>query len=663
MISAQLPFDEAARLTTLRSFNVLDTEAEEVFDQIVRLAARLTGSPIAMVTLVDAGRQWFKASHGLDAAQTPRDRAFCAHAILEPDRPLSVPDATADARFADNPLVTGAPYIRAYLGVPLVARSGQAIGTLCVIDRTPRHHAPDEIEVVSTLARAVMSNLELRRALRSAEEMALTIRNLLDNADQGFLTVTPDLLVGEQISAACEALLGEAPAGKPIMNLLCRNTPDAVTSAMRATLDSVFRDRSDFSRELKLALLPTAFELDGRSLTIAYKFLTDSGQLMLILTDVTETVLLTETVETERQRLEMIVMALTEAEPFGKLVSDYQQFAAEALPPLIERVASPAALSEIYRQVHTYKGLLAQFSFRRSPRYLHAVETALKARSDWTTEAARDAIAPAVLLAELKRDLKDVSNVVDDDLALSGRRTVLLQHQVRSLELAAQSALASSEGRAASPQLRQLLQTLVGLGMLEVKAVLKLHGRRALVLATQLGKLLAPIQISGDDTRLRPELHDAFLRSLVHVFSNAIYHGIEAPEERVLKGKPAEGSIHCAIRDRGDWLEILIEDDGNGVDREVLEHRLVGSGQLRSQVESLSLGDLLCCEGLSSRNTVSEVSGRGIGLAAVKAELDRLGGSVAVSTTLGKGTYFRLMLPVRSGERAGDDMAAEGIAA
>ncbi|WP_198375023.1 putative bifunctional diguanylate cyclase/phosphodiesterase [Neoroseomonas rubea] len=174
MIPASLPPDEATRLTALESYGVLDTQAEEVFDQIVRLAARLTGSPIALVSLVDAGRQWFKARHGLDAAETPREMAFCAHAILAPDRPFSVPDATADARFAGNPLVTGAPDIRAYLGVPLVAQCGQAIGTLCVIDRVARQHGPQEIEVISTLASAVMVNLELRRALRRSQEAAMS---------------------------------------------------------------------------------------------------------------------------------------------------------------------------------------------------------------------------------------------------------------------------------------------------------------------------------------------------------------------------------------------------------------------------------------------------------------------------------------------------------
>ncbi|MBP0493661.1 putative bifunctional diguanylate cyclase/phosphodiesterase [Pararoseomonas indoligenes] len=174
MPPAPLPRNEKSRLAALRSYEVLDTESEEVFDDIVDLAARLTHSPIALVSLIDAERQWFKARHGLEVAETPRDLAFCAHTILNPDRPLAVEDATKDPRFQENPLVTGAPDIRAYLGVPLVDTEGHALGSLCVIDREAREFDPEMIGTVRTLARAVVTNLELRRALLDAREAALT---------------------------------------------------------------------------------------------------------------------------------------------------------------------------------------------------------------------------------------------------------------------------------------------------------------------------------------------------------------------------------------------------------------------------------------------------------------------------------------------------------
>jgi diguanylate cyclase (GGDEF)-like protein len=174
MPAAPLPTGDEERLVALRSYEVLDTRAEEAFDRLVALAARLTGTPMAAISLVDSDRQWFKARVGLAAEETPRDQSFCAHAILMPDHALVVPDAAADPRFADNPLVTGAPGIRFYAGVPLVNPEGHALGALCVVDRAPRSLAPDQLEALTTLAGAVSSTLELRRAMRRAHRLALT---------------------------------------------------------------------------------------------------------------------------------------------------------------------------------------------------------------------------------------------------------------------------------------------------------------------------------------------------------------------------------------------------------------------------------------------------------------------------------------------------------
>ena len=174
MPPAPLPPTEAERLAALRSYDILDTACEAAFDELASLAAQLTGSPIALVSLVDADRQWFKARHGIDVAETPRDMAFCAHTILDPGRPLIVEDATANARFADNPLVTGEPNIRFYAGAPLVNPEGHALGTLCVIDKAPRRMDEAQRGILQSLARAVVTTLELRRAVLHVREMAMT---------------------------------------------------------------------------------------------------------------------------------------------------------------------------------------------------------------------------------------------------------------------------------------------------------------------------------------------------------------------------------------------------------------------------------------------------------------------------------------------------------
>ena len=174
MPGATLPPQEVQRLAALASYDVLDTACEENFDDLTRLAARLTGSPTALISLIDQDRQWFKSKVGLDASETHRDQAFCAHAIHHPDEALVVEDATADPAFADNVLVTGPLGLRFYAGVPLVSPSGHAIGTLCVLDYTKRTIAADALEALKVLARCVMTTLELRRVMSELCNQALS---------------------------------------------------------------------------------------------------------------------------------------------------------------------------------------------------------------------------------------------------------------------------------------------------------------------------------------------------------------------------------------------------------------------------------------------------------------------------------------------------------
>ncbi len=145
------PHDEKTRLETLRSLKLLDTSPEERFDRLTRLAKRMFGVPISLVSLVDANRQWFKSRQGLDADETPRDISFCGHAILGDDI-FMVPDASKDERFADNPLVTENPNIRFYAGCPLRVMNGSKVGTLCIIDEEPRHLDEEDLALLRDLA-------------------------------------------------------------------------------------------------------------------------------------------------------------------------------------------------------------------------------------------------------------------------------------------------------------------------------------------------------------------------------------------------------------------------------------------------------------------------------------------------------------------------------
>ena len=186
MQAPELPQGEALRIQTLKALKILDTPTEERFDRLTRMAKRMFRVPISLVSLVDEDRQWFKSCVGLDASETPRDISFCGHAILGDDV-FYIPDAAADPRFADNPLVVDAPYIRFYAGCPLRSLDGSKMGTLCIIDQEPRTLDAEDLDSLKDLAHMVEREL-------AAVQLA-TLDELTDLTNRrGFLTLATNTL-------------------------------------------------------------------------------------------------------------------------------------------------------------------------------------------------------------------------------------------------------------------------------------------------------------------------------------------------------------------------------------------------------------------------------------------------------------------------------------
>ena len=163
MIQPKIPNNENERLNNLKSYDILDTAPEIQYDDITKIAAQICNTPIALISLIDENRQWFKSHHGLEVSETPREVAFCAHAINNPSQTLEVNNANNDVRFQDNPLVTGEPNVIFYVGVPLQSSEGFPLGTLCVIDHKQRELSKEQLSAMEALSRQVIAQLDLRK--------------------------------------------------------------------------------------------------------------------------------------------------------------------------------------------------------------------------------------------------------------------------------------------------------------------------------------------------------------------------------------------------------------------------------------------------------------------------------------------------------------------
>lgn len=182
-MNAPVPNNENERLAALKEYHILDTEAEQTYDDITALAAHICHVPMAMISLVDGARQWFKSKVGMERRETPREAAFCAHAILQRE-PFIVADAKKDRRFSGNLLVTSEPHVRFYAGFPLIDSQGLALGTLCVKDRKPRRLSPAQKLAMQLLARQAMALLESRRVSKHLADALDHVRML-----QGLLPI------------------------------------------------------------------------------------------------------------------------------------------------------------------------------------------------------------------------------------------------------------------------------------------------------------------------------------------------------------------------------------------------------------------------------------------------------------------------------------------
>lgn len=488
---------------------------------------------------------------------------------------------------------------------------------------------------------------------RQLAEKSTSLAGLLDNSGQGFLSFGPDLLVESEYSRECETLLAGQPAGQPVAELLFGGRREEA-ELFAANIRRILASDDEFKRDTLLSLLPGEFLLGERQLEIAYRLI-GPAKLMLIITDITEKRQLEARVAEEQTRLRLIVTAATEAAELFELLDEYRDFGRQELPNLLATAdhQPQPALAEIYRRIHTFKGLFGQLEFIHLPRSLHQFESDLRRYRD---QAEADRIDPQKLLAmlqqadaALEQDLELLRDTLGEDFFAGRSRLVLEPEEAEMLERLADRLLRAKGPALDCRETRAMLQKIKRLRYLPLRNLLGGYAKAAQRLARQREKELAPVLVEDGGLRVDPEVYTPFARSLVHLFRNAVDHGIETPEERWELDKEEEGHIFCRAREEEGRIILEIGDDGGGLNAEAIRRKAVASGRLTVEQAAAMVEQefyqLIFADEFSTKDAADELSGRGVGLAAVRMETEKLGGSIEVESSPGQGTTFRFILP------------------
>jgi two-component system chemotaxis sensor kinase CheA len=536
--------------------------------------------------------------------------------------------------------------------------SGQPVKEL------PKHVRHAEAQIVGAIDKIMQWNQVLERTVA---ERTASIRTLLDNARQGFMSVGADLRIMGEYSVECTRIFEQDIAGLSIAELFYANDHQEA-ELLESILVEFYDEPDEWKRELIFSLLPDEIKVQDRVVQVEFKFLPDSGHqeegkaqngvIMVMLTDITETRRLEEQMNRERKRLQMVVHVITHSEDYAQIVRSFETFCDTELVELSGGNQSvEEKLLSVYKSIHTFKGSFALLQFIHIVPKLHELEsdlTELLGQEDKPTWDELEQWLRSLQLNEwLEPDSLLLKEVLGDAMSEMGMEyeVKLTKAQWQHLERELRMRLTQTEDRLWLAGLKQWR-------FKPLKALIQHYPAYLSELAERNGLLLHPIVLSGGDMPVDPEKLNGLAQSLIHIVRNIVIHGIESPEERIEQGKDEYATVSFSIEHEEDDLVLTISDNGRGIDLDAVRSRAESRGLLPPYDESKPLtneniANLIFRDQLSTTKQATEWSGRGIGLSAVKTEAEKLGGTVRVLTTKGRGTAFIVKLPY-------DDITAVG---
>ena len=490
------------------------------------------------------------------------------------------------------------------------------------------------------------------------------VRNLLDNVGQGLLTFGKDYAVHLDYSYECQRIFGTGIEAQAFPRLIY---PDNKEEAgfVEQILQEVFHCNDAYKTGVYLSLLPKEILYDGRYINLEYKMVKNiyspsEKAVMVLITEITERRRLEDQIKEDAQVIRMVATVAGNFTGFMECVKEFQYFYGSKLHEIIERNQSVSAIyADVFREIHTYKGSFSQFEMQSSVENLGAMETALAYIGSNLSSFTRKELCAFIysfdIIDFLNKDIEILREKLGSHFLSMGEMIYVEKRRLYEIEKEVIQTCSPMECRVLLPLIKRLKYK-------SFKEMMSTYPDYTVKLAERLEKPINAFSIAGDDLLVDSEKYSAFVKALVHIFRNCVDHGLEGIEKRLEFGKPEIGNISCTIHNHNNQLEICIEDDGGGINFDQIRVKAVACGLFSEEqaqgMEEKALIDLIYRDSFTTKDKITDVSGRGMGLSAVKYELEKLGGTIEVYTEKNKGTIFRMHMPIIEPEQK-EDLAAQ----
>jgi len=476
------------------------------------------------------------------------------------------------------------------------------------------------------------------------------IKNLLDNAGQGFLSFNRSGIISNEYSKECYKIFQYDISDLSYGTLVGKYISESEEILIDRIIEKIFLSKNEFEANVYISLLPKEIVVSSRIISVEYR-LTEVAldkKVMVILTDSTDKKALEIAREEEKRNLKMIVKTVKYQNNFRKSLEDYKQFYSKDIFEMFNvRADFTSAMLEFYRMIHTFKGEFAQWSMNRTEKTLHEIESLIHMKLGNESFGYKEAV-------EFIEDI-DFERIIEEDISLIKEYVgEAFLHSTEKLEIDKNTIIALENRLDAITNLDEIKQVIHDVKksrFTNFKEVFHQFDEYLKNLALGLDKKVNDIIIIGDDILVDKSHYHAFIRATIHIFRNMLDYGIELPNDRVSAGKDELGSIVCQVeRIDSRRMKVLLKDDGIGINtikiKQVLENRKVLSENEILNMTDHEIHQYIFKDRISVKKEVTKLSGRGLGLSAIKKEIDKLGGSIKVYSEVNEGTTFEIELPI-----------------